>query len=90
MKRITLLISGRVQGVGFRYTTNTIAQSYCVTGTVENLDDGRVKIVVEGELSDIEAFWDAVQHQMHGKIKSFDRFESQATNEFGSFEIKRF
>ena len=43
------LVSGRVQGVGFRYFTQDIARREGLTGLVRNLHDGRVEIVAEGE-----------------------------------------
>ncbi len=89
MKRATLFVSGRVQGVGFRYRTTEIAQSFVVSGTVENLDDGRVKIVVEGELDEIQRFVDEIQTSVSGKIKSIDRFDSEPSGDFDGFAIKR-
>ena len=54
--------SGRVQGVGFRFTTKRIATGFDVTGWVKNLPDGRVEMQVmaddEGEL---EAFLEDIQ-----------------------------
>ena len=47
--RAHLLISGRVQGVAFRYYTQDIAQSLEIEGWVRNCWDGKVEIVVEGE-----------------------------------------
>ena len=46
--RATVQYSGDVQGVGFRYTAVTIARGYNVSGYVQNLSDGRVRLVVEG------------------------------------------
>jgi len=43
------LVSGRVQGVGFRYFTHAAAVREGVTGWVRNLDDGRVEALVEGD-----------------------------------------
>ncbi|MFY8201849.1 MAG: acylphosphatase [Pirellula staleyi] len=88
MKRATFFISGRVQGVGFRYRTNLIAQSFSVSGTVENLDDGRVKIVVEGELEEIQRFVDEVQTSVSGNIKAIDRFDSEPSGDFDGFVVK--
>ena len=46
--RARLLISGRVQGVAFRWETLQAAQRYQVNGWVRNLPDGRVEAVLEG------------------------------------------
>jgi acylphosphatase len=46
--RARLLISGRVQGVAFRWETLQAAERYGVNGWVRNLPDGRVEAVVEG------------------------------------------
>jgi acylphosphatase len=89
MKRATFFVSGRVQGVGFRYRTSEIAQSFVVSGTVENLDDGRVKIVVEGEHDEIQRFVDEIQTSVPGKIKSIDRFDSEPSGDFDGFRIIR-
>ncbi|MCF7959856.1 MAG: acylphosphatase [Pirellula sp.] len=89
MKRATLFVSGHVQGVGFRYRTTEIARSFVVSGTVENLDDGRVKIVVEGERDEIQRFVDEIQTSVSGRIKSIDRFDSEPSGEFDGFAIKR-
>ena len=47
--RAHLLISGRVQGVSFRYYTINNAQNLGIKGWVKNCWDGKVEIVVEGE-----------------------------------------
>jgi acylphosphatase len=43
-------ISGRVQGVGYRYFTQDVAVREGVTGYVKNLPDGRVEAYVEGDM----------------------------------------
>ncbi len=49
VSRLHALISGRVQGVSFRYHTLHVAQSLGVTGWVRNLPDGRVEVLAEGD-----------------------------------------
>lgn len=49
-----ILVSGRVQGVGFRWFVREHARRLGLSGTVENLPDGSVEIAVEGPKSDIE------------------------------------
>jgi acylphosphatase len=56
MKRVRVLYSGRVQGVGFRATIRSLACGYDVVGTVGNLPDGRVEMIAEGEKAELEAF----------------------------------
>jgi acylphosphatase len=56
------LISGRVQGVGFRYFTEAAAAREGLHGWVRNLPDGRVEIEVEGEAEAVERFERHVRH----------------------------
>ena len=50
------LFGGRVQGVGFRYATKQISKGFDVTGSVKNLDDGRVELLIMGEEGEVDAF----------------------------------
>ncbi|MBY0523806.1 MAG: acylphosphatase [Gemmataceae bacterium] len=79
--------SGRVQGVGFRYTARKIAAGFAVTGYVRNLRDGRVELVAEGEASVVDAFLDAVVEQMDGYIDQAAVTDAPAANYTG-FEIR--
>ena len=54
-QRVRLLISGRVQGVGFRHSTREAAIQRNVKGWVKNLPDGRVEAVLEGSQTDVES-----------------------------------
>jgi acylphosphatase len=47
-KRLHLLFSGRVQGVGFRYTVKELAEGLGITGSVRNCPDGDVELLAEG------------------------------------------
>ena len=63
-----VLYSGRVQGVGFRATTRRVASGFDVAGTVRNLADGRVEVVVEGEEGEVRGFLDAIRGRMSGNV----------------------
>ncbi len=62
--------TGRVQGVGFRYTARQIAGGYAVSGSVRNLPDGSVELIAEGEPGQVEAFLAAVAQRMAGYIEN--------------------
>ena len=54
MKQAHIFYLGMVQGVGFRYTTQSYADDLGLKGWVRNLSDGRVEIMVEGHREKIE------------------------------------
>jgi acylphosphatase len=56
--------SGRVQGVGFRYTARHLASGYAVAGYVRNLPNGDVELLVEGDADQVDAFLKAVADYM--------------------------
>jgi acylphosphatase len=56
MKHINLKISGRVQGVGFRYSARSAARFYNIKGFVRNEPDGSVYVEAEGENENIRKF----------------------------------
>jgi acylphosphatase len=83
MTRYTVHFEGRVQGVGFRFTTSHLARHYNVTGYVQNLPDGRVLLVTEGEREQVQGLVDAVRQEMGRYINNATVKESDATCEFG-------
>ncbi|MFB3764475.1 MAG: acylphosphatase [Methanotrichaceae archaeon] len=56
MKRLIARISGKVQRAGYRGKVVTIAKAFGLRGYVQNLSDGRVKVVAEGDDADLERF----------------------------------
>ena len=89
LQRRHVLFFGRVQGVGFRFTTRDIARRFCVVGHVQNLPDGSVQLVVEGAADVLEEFITAIESQMGRNILSRQVTESEATGEFSTFEVRR-
>jgi acylphosphatase len=80
--------SGRVQGVGFRYMTRETAERFDVAGYVENLPDGRVGLVAEGEPAEIELFLAAVDERLARYIANTQIRSRPATGEFAGFFIR--
>jgi acylphosphatase len=87
-KRAQVFYSGRVQGVGFRYSAREVACGYEVTGFVRNLPDGRVELVAEGDEEETRAFLAAIyEGQLGSYIRGQDVTWSTASGEFSRFEI---
>jgi acylphosphatase len=87
---MTVLFSGRVQGVGFRYTAKTVATGFEIAGIIRNLPDGRVELVAEGSPAELDDY----RAELHNAgIAGFIRDEqvvwADAENEFRGFEIVR-
>lgn len=89
-QRLHIFYSGRVQGVGFRYTVKALAAGFDLTGTVRNLADGRVELAAEGEAAELESFRRAIQDsEVGGFIRQEEAQQGAAKNEFRGFEIVR-
>jgi len=88
MKRRRCLFSGRVQGVGFRYTAQSIASKYNIRGYVMNLADGRVEVVMEGDETLIDRVVKEIQEKLDGFIRQRTDDLSDPTGEFSDFSIR--
>lgn len=86
--RRTIYFTGNVQGVGFRYTTQSIASKFAVTGFVRNLSDGRVEAVVEGAEPELDRFLRAIERDMSRHIREVLAHDMPASGEFEAFEIR--
>ena len=88
--RMSIFYSGSVQGVGFRYTAKAVATGFEVTGTVRNLQDGRVELIAEGARDELEAFRGAILGAgLAGLIRDEIVTWSDAQNDMQGFEIIR-
>ena len=61
IRRISVTVSGKVQGVGFRYFTSDCAQSLNLTGWVRNQQYRQVEIAVQGESANIDVFLENIR-----------------------------
>jgi acylphosphatase len=82
------VISGRVQGVGFRFFAERAAREGGVRGWVRNLPDGTVETVVEGDDAAVNRYLDRLRLGPSGGLVT--RMEPQETpvHGFSSFEIR--
>lgn len=88
-RRLTLQIYGLVQGVGYRYVSQLEAKKRGFTGQVNNLDDGSVKLVVEGPEKDLKEFADWCYNGVGpAQVRKVEQSWSDATGEFSDFVIK--
>jgi len=86
--RAEALYSGYVQGVGFRYTARQTASRFEVTGFVQNLANGQVRLVAEGSQEELQEFLKAVQEEMGEYIEKADVAWGPAAGEFRNFTVR--
>ena len=83
-----LIYHGRVQGVGFRYTTASLARRFPVQGYVKNLPNGTVEVLVDGSEAEVRAFLDEIASSFAGSITDCDREEVEPGEVFREFRIR--
>ena len=88
MKRLHLLISGRVQGVCFRAAARRRARILGLTGWARNLSDGRVQILAEGREEELRSFlrW-AGRGPAGARVDDLSVSWETGGKEFSDFEI---
>ena len=88
MERVDITVTGRVQGVAFRWHTVRQAQSLGLVGWVRNQPDGSVRLVAEGERPALEAMvlW-AGRGPDHARVESCRPRWQQATGQFDTFDV---
>ena len=88
-RRLTATFHGRVQGVGFRFTTVEIARNVDIRGYVQNLMDGSVKLVAEGAEDDLNRFMrDLRDAHIYRYVTGEDVHWSDAKGEYTAFSIR--
>lgn len=87
--RAHIFVSGRVQGVFFRAEICRKARKLGLCGFVQNLSDGRVKAVLEGEKEKVEKLieW-AKKGPFFAKVDNIEIKEEEYQSEFDEFEIR--
>ena len=91
MKRISATVTGRVQGVGYRYYVTDCADDRGILGYVKNNPDGTVTVVAEGEESSLRDFTEALHatRDKYIKVNDISVIWEAARHEFSDFGIRR-
>jgi acylphosphatase len=89
IRKVKILVSGRVQGVYFRLFTQNKAKHFNIKGSAKNLPDGRVEIIAEAENMAIEKFikW-CHKGPITARVDHVEITELQHDEALTSFEIK--
>jgi acylphosphatase len=78
--RLTALVAGKVQGVGYRRFVQRQCETLRLSGYAENLADGRVEIIAEGEKSELEHLLHWLKKgSTHSLVQSVEVTWSEAT-----------
>jgi len=89
VKSVYLIISGRVQGVGFRYFAEHKAVEFHISGWAKNTPDGKVEIEANGEPENLKLFIDWMKiGPARAIIKTFSVSEITPTRTFTNFTIR--
>ena len=91
MKRLHLIVHGRVQSVGFRYFTARNAKKLDLKGLVRNLRDGTVEMIAEGDESKLKQLLTYCKEgPWFANVSKVEENWSKSKEEFESFNIKYF
>lgn len=89
LSRLEATVFGRVQGVGFRYFTLSIANELGLFGWVRNLPDGSVQLVAEGPKEQLDQFLNRLRIGPHSGRVDDVRYSWQSWQaEFNRFEVR--
>ena len=89
MIQLHIIVSGKVQGVGFRYFSQMKAVQYGITGWAKNLADGSVEIVALGSKDQLDPFIEDLRvGNPFSKINNIEITENGITEDYHSFTIK--
>ena len=85
--KTTIIVHGNVQKSDYRGRVISIAKEMDITGTVQNLSNGNVKIIAEGDRLEIDRFIDEIDiRNFLIKVKKIDRIkDSDAVGEYETF-----
>jgi acylphosphatase len=84
------LISGEVQGVGFRYFAQRSSARHQVRGYIKNLEDGRVEVHAEGSVKAVDEFrLDLAAGPTYSRVANIEELVLEPTGRYSAFRIER-
>jgi len=84
------LISGQVQGVGYRYFAQRSSARHQIRGYARNLEDGRVEVLAEGTPRAVEAFQnDLVAGPTYSQVTDIEELVLEPSGSYSTFRIER-
>ncbi len=87
-RKLKIIFSGRVQGVGFRYAVCRAAELFSVVGYVRNLPEGSVEVVAEGIEQELVDFFHRIKRERVGRFIAKEQVSwSAATGQYKQFGI---
>jgi len=91
MDEVRVVVSGRVQGVGYRYFVRDAALRRRIRGWVRNNPDGTVSLAAAGERGELEEFLEEIRADGDAciRVRDISVAWTVATQEWQGFEIRR-
>lgn len=86
--RRRVIYTGRVQGVGFRFTAVSVAERHAVSGWVRNRPDGTVELETQGTPAEVERFLAEIDRVMGSNIRERRVIETSPQSGDAVFEIR--
>ncbi|MFG6114934.1 acylphosphatase [Halobacillus sp. MO56] len=85
-----IIVHGRVQGVGFRFSAQQLATEHNIKGWVKNNSDGSVEMEAEGDKQDLDAFVEDIQKgpSPYAKVDHIDITTENNEKGYKKFQIK--
>ena len=89
MERLEAIVTGRVQGVGFRFFVEAEAFLLGLRGYVKNLPDGTLEVVAEGGRAELGKLLSALERGPPlSRVGKVGRNWAKATGEFSGFSVR--
>jgi len=87
--QLQIVVSGKVQGVGYRYFAQMKAVQFGITGWAKNRSDGTVEMVITGTKENLDLFIEEIRRgNPFSTVDQIEIHEVQRTEKYSSFTIK--